>query len=56
MVQANADFFVSESRTEIDLDFNHAALTEVVAPPTLARAVVGDNNEDFELDSLFDRV
>ena len=47
------DYLISEVHFETDLGFDHPALLEVsnVSTP-LARAVLGDSNEDYDLDAL----
>ena len=51
--QKQNDLFVSELGTETDIDFNHPALTEIAtASAPLARAVLGDSHEEYNLDDL----
>jgi len=58
--QKEDDFFVSESHCSVDLDFNHPALdvsatTAPVSAGVLARAQLGDSNEDFDLNDMISR-
>ena len=46
------DYLISDSRTSTDLDFDHPALTQVTAPPPIARVQLGDNTEQYDLDDL----
>jgi len=46
------DYLISDSRTSTDLDFDHPALTQVTAPPPIARVQLGDNTEQYDLDNL----
>lgn len=50
--QQKNDYLISDSRTSIDLDFDHPALTQVTAPPPIARVQLGDNTEQYDLDNL----
>ncbi|DBA89522.1 TPA: hypothetical protein ACH3X1_016172 [Trebouxia sp. C0004] len=56
--QKEDDYFVSETSCTVDLDFNHPAIDEslvasaAVSTTPLARAELGDSNEDYDLSSL----
>ena len=50
--QQKNDYLISDSRTSTDLDFDHPALTQVTAPPPIARVQLGDNTEQYDLDNL----
>ncbi|DBB09009.1 TPA: hypothetical protein ACH3X3_007637 [Trebouxia sp. C0006] len=56
--QKKDDYFVSETSCTVDLDFNHAAIDEslvasaAVSTTPLARAELGDSNEDYDLSTL----
>ena len=50
--QQKKDYLISDSRTSPDLDFDHPALTQVTAPPPIARVQLGDNTEQYDLDNL----
>ena len=50
--QQKNDYLISDSRTSTDLDFDHPALTQVTAPPPIARVHLGDNTEQYDLDIL----
>ena len=50
-----------ESRCDVDIDLNHPALdvspvTAVVSAGILARAQLGDSNEDVDLEDMISRV
>ena len=59
--QKEDDYYVPESRCDVDIDFNHPALdvspvTAVVSAGVLARAQLGDSNEDVDLEDMISRV
>lgn len=51
--QLQQDFLVSDSRTLVDLDFDHPALRDNRAPADLvAHAVVNENDEEYDLNQF----
>ena len=60
-VQQKEDYYVPESRCDVDIDLNHPALDvspfiAIVSAGVLARAQLGDRNEDVNLEDMISRV